>query len=74
MTERLYPKERPQPDHSDRRWRLDCQLAYDGGGSEWSGYYRTLWGARLAAWWHYHIASWGGSIVLVDQEQDRAGD
>ena len=63
---RLYPKERKKKDVSHRRWRLDCDLVYEGGSSKWSDYYRTLWGAKIAAWFHYRIASYGGSIELVD--------
>lgn len=69
-SERLYPKPK-KPSVESRRWRLDCDLAYDGGGTSWKGYYKTRTGARLAAWWHYHYASWGGSIVLVDQEDSK---
>ena len=69
--EPIYPKpERTRNMHLDRRWRLDCSLVYgDSGGAgveTWSKGYRTRTGARLAAWWHYHLASWGGSVELVD--------
>lgn len=63
----LYPKERKVKDKSHRRYRVDYDLAYDGGGSRWMGYYRTSTGARIAAFWNYHFASWGGSAELVDQ-------
>lgn len=68
MSETLYPKRRYKKDKSHRRWRLDAELAYDGGGSQWSEYYRTKTTAKIAAFWHYHIASWGGNIQLVDTE------
>lgn len=68
MTERLYPKPpRPEKDRTHLRWRVDYCLAYDGGHGEWSGYYRTRTRARIAAWWNFHIASWGGSAKLIDQ-------
>lgn len=69
----LYPKERKVRDVSHRRWRLDCHLAYDGGGSEWSDYYRTLWGAKIAAFMHHHVFSWGGSIELIDTFKPESG-
>ena len=67
----VYPKKpRERDPHLDRRWRLDCNLVYggDGGGwcAEWSKGYRTQTGARIAAWWHYHLASWGGSVQITD--------
>lgn len=55
---------------SDRRWRVVYDLAYDFGGSgEWNGYYRTLMGARIAKWWNLHISAWGGTALLIDQDQ-----
>ena len=39
-------------------------LAYDGGGSAWKGYYRTYTGARIAALWNLHVTSWGGSAEV----------
>lgn len=52
-----------------RRWRMEYDLAYDGGdgGTEWDGYYRTKIGALIAAWFHLHLRSWGGSARLFDQ-------
>lgn len=70
----LYPKEKKVKDVSHRRWRLDCELAYDGGGSKWHDYYRTLWGAKIAAWFHYHIASYGGHIELTDTFKEAKSD
>lgn len=70
----LYPKERKVRDVSHRRWRLDCELVYDGGGGKWRGYYRTLWGAKIAAWFHYHIASYGGHIGLTDTFKEAKSD
>lgn len=57
---------------SDRRWRVVYDLAYDGGGGYWNGYYRTLMGARIAKWWNLHISSWGGTALLIDQNQYRS--
>jgi hypothetical protein len=70
MTKHIYPnyKTKRYDPHLDRRWRLDCDLAYDGGRSRWSKGYRTRPGARIAAWFHYHLASYGGTIDLIDQE------
>jgi hypothetical protein len=68
MGEMLYPKEpRRRRDKSGRRYRVDYDLAYDGGGSEWSGYYRTHLGARIAAFYNYHLASYGGRAALYKQ-------
>lgn len=60
-----YPKPYQERDMSDRPYRVDYELAYDGGGSRWSGHYRTLWGARFSIWWNMHISSYGGSAALV---------
>jgi hypothetical protein len=62
-----YPKERARRDKSHRPWRADYDLAYDGGGSEWSGYYRTRVGAEVAIWLNLYVLSWGGSAELVQQ-------
>lgn len=76
MRERLYPSpsrearlERRQLRAEKRRYRVDYDLAYDGGGSEWSGSYRTRAGARVAAWWNVHVSSWGGTAVLETRER-----
>lgn len=71
---RIYPKEPRGRDVSHRRYRLDIYLAYDGGGTGWSDYYRTLWGAKIAAWYHYHIASCGVSIKLIDTFKEPIND
>lgn len=67
----VYPRERKTRDKSHRRWRMDAELAYDGGGGKWTDYYRTYLGARIAAFYHYHIASYGGSIEITDQQEER---
>lgn len=65
----LYPKPpRKRRDKSQRRWRVEYDLAYDGGGdNEFTCYYRTKLGALIAAFFHQYIRSWGGSVVLFDQ-------
>lgn len=71
MTERLHPspkrearRVRAQAVREKRPYRVDYDLAYDGGCSIWSGYYRTQVGARVAAWWNVHVSSWGGTAAL----------
>lgn len=75
MSEQLHPsprralrKERRQARREMRRWAVDYDLAYDGGGSTFTSYYRTRGGAKIAAFWNAHIASWGGTAVLIDTE------
>ena len=63
---RLYPRRKPARDTTGRRWRVDYDLAYDGGGGSWSGHYRTRLGARIAAFLNVHVLSWGGSAWLHD--------
>jgi hypothetical protein len=48
------------------RWRVDFDLAYDGGGSAWTQYYWTKFGARFSMFWHKQIASWSGSAELTE--------
>lgn len=64
MSEQLYPKERRKRDLSHRPWRIDYRLAYDGGGSSWTGYYNSRFTARLFAFWNVRFASWGGTAIL----------
>lgn len=64
MDKQLYSWGRKQRDKSHRKWRVDYHLANDGGGGRWSGYYRTKFGAKVAAFWNVKFASWGGSAVL----------
>jgi hypothetical protein len=48
-----------------RPWRVRFDLAYEGGGSEWDGFYRTLFGARVSILWQRSaLKSYGGSAVL----------
>lgn len=67
---KLYPKPspapRPIPSAVDRPWAVKFDLVYDGGAAKWIQYYRTKTGARFSAWWKYHISSWGGSAVLIE--------
>lgn len=66
----VYPRPRKPRDHSHRPWHVRYDLAYDGGGSRWDGYYRTLWGAKIAMIWNVRVASWGGSAILNRQWAD----
>lgn len=68
MAERLYPKPLKVKDTSDRRWRVDYDLFYDGGSGKWTGYYPTRALAKFAAFWNVRVGSWGGSAVLTDQQ------
>lgn len=47
-----------------RPWSIDYDLAYDGGGSGFTMHYRTQFGARVAAFCHLHLLSYGGSAKL----------
>lgn len=72
MSEQLYPRQpKRRPQHPERPWRVDYRLYYDDGIGEWSSYYRTSIGARISAFWHHSVASWGGFVELVDQRGDR---
>lgn len=68
--EQLYPKEKRIKDKSYRPWRVEYYLVYDGGGVEWTGYYRSYAGAKIAAWWNYHVRSWGGRAALYDNKRE----
>lgn len=46
------------------KWGVNFFLAYDGGGSEWTQFYRTKFGARFSMFWNKNIASWGGTTNL----------
>lgn len=45
-------------------FRMHYDLAFDGGGSAFDEYYRTLVGARVSAFFWIHFCSWGGSAKL----------
>lgn len=66
MSTRLYPRERKTRDKSGRRFHVAYDLSYDYCNSQWTGYYRTLIGAHVAAWWNVHVLSWGGTADLDD--------
>lgn len=71
MADTLYPKETPpRKVHPYRKWRVEYrELIYggDGGGytSSWDGYYRTKIGAKIAAFYHWYLGSWGGGTVRL---------
>lgn len=41
-------------------WKVEYDLAYDGGGSRWSKLYRSRRWALIARWWNLNVSSWGG--------------
>jgi hypothetical protein len=57
-------RNKKQKTESNRKWAVDYDLAYDGGGSAWTGNYRTKTGAKIALFYNRFIASWGGSAKL----------
>ncbi len=61
---KTYAAFRVKRTHPERRWHVRYDLAYDGGGGEWVGYYRSLLGAKIAVWWNRNIASWGGTAEI----------
>ena len=66
-----HPERASRRDESGRRWRVEYDLAYDGGGEEFTRWYHTEFGARVSIWWNRNISSWGGSAILIDQEKTR---
>lgn len=46
------------------KWGVDFSLAYDGGGSEFTKFYRTKVGAFISIWWKKNVFSWGGTHNL----------
>lgn len=46
------------------KWGVDFVLAYDGGGSDFTQFYRTKVGAKVSIFWKKHISSWGGTATL----------
>jgi hypothetical protein len=52
--------------HRRRPWWVVYDLAYDGGGSEWTGYYKARWQALVALWWNRHVTSYGGEARLYE--------
>lgn len=61
------PKKTKRPWRKPKPWGVWYVLTYDGGSTEWRGYYRTEIQARIASWWNCHISSWGGTAVLYYQ-------
>ncbi|QFP95031.1 hypothetical protein SEA_NAPOLEONB_63 [Arthrobacter phage NapoleonB] len=61
-------QDEPKP---NRRYWIRYDLIYDwGASSQFSGYYRTYLGARIAAFYHARIGSWGGDVVLIDRYKE----
>lgn len=50
-----------------RRWRVEYRLVYDDGQADFDLYYKTRFGAKVCAWYHKYIRSWGGTAILFDQ-------
>ena len=61
-----FPK--PHKDKSGRRYYVEYDLIYEGGSSEWTGHYRTLWGAFIALYWNRSWRSWGGTATLYEND------
>lgn len=55
------------------KYCVEYSLTYDNGTSEWTGYYRTLWGAKISAWSHVHIRSWGGTAEAYPYPKPKEG-
>ncbi|ASR80121.1 hypothetical protein PQB77_gp60 [Arthrobacter phage Correa] len=64
---KAFLKDHPKP---SRRYLVQYDLIYDGGSSEFDRYYRTYFGARIAAFYHTKIGSWGGDVVLIDRYKE----
>lgn len=62
----VHPSPRVKNNKMGRRYWVEYDLAYDGGGSRWTGYYKWLWIARIAMFYNVRIGSWGGSAKLLD--------
>lgn len=77
--QQLYPsptraerRNRKQQRREQRRWSVEYDLLYDGGSSQWTGWYRSRATARMCAYWNVNIGSWGGSAHLIDHVYDPA--
>jgi hypothetical protein len=69
-TEELWPKKVKQTKRDvakGRPWRVDYDLAYEGGGTAFKQYYRTRQGAIFSAFFHKFVRSYGGTAILVHQ-------
>ena len=65
----LFPRPRKNKTHV-HRWRVDYDCTYDGGSTEWSGYYHFRTWAIICAWWNCHISAWTGTAMLHDQRRE----
>lgn len=67
----IYPKDEPErkDPHLERRWVVAYEdLVCEGAGcSTWVKGYRTKTGARFAAWFWYHIGTYGGGTVSLHE-------
>lgn len=69
MADQIYPKPpRPKRDRSDLRWHVHYEDMVGEGSrlSPWTGYHRTRFGARIAAWWNQNISTYGGVVTIED--------
>lgn len=67
----IYPKDPREKNYRlNRRWRVDYvdMICEGGGGASWSKGYRTWVGARVAAWFWYHIGTYGGKVSIECQK------
>lgn len=58
---------------SGLRWAVRYEhMVYEGGVcASWTGYYRSRLAARVAAWYHQTLASYGGdSVEIIDQRHE----
>ena len=56
---------------TDRRWVVQYDLAYDGGGARWDGHYTWRIQALIMMLYNKYIASWGGMAVLIDRDKGK---
>lgn len=80
MSERLWPKPNTEARQARRLQRsklrpyhVNYDLAYDSSSGQWTGHYRTKWGAKTAAWWNVHVSSWGGTATLTNPYRTQDG-
>lgn len=62
--EKKKKEDREKRKRNKANFRVYYSLAYEGGGTDWVGYYRTYFGARVAAFWNLHISSYGGTAKI----------
>lgn len=70
MPQSLYPKYKPPKQRKVKPWRVQYELFYGYTMSEFTRYYRWKTTAKLFAFWHYYIRSYGGSAVLFGPNED----